>query len=182
MVDDKDRDLTVREGRAAARRVVHVVHVVARAAGDEHVVATAVHVRDKTVATVDRGAHSRVGGVLLAVEVGEAQVVRLGPVDEAAARIAAVVAQPRVEGAGVATVAAVRHEHGNRRDRAAALADGVRARAETVVAPRRAALPPRGRVDANHSVVVAGSSDGSDARNSDQSQETHLVLVSKNVC
>ena len=175
VVDDKDRDLAVREGRAAARRVVDVVHVVARAAGDEHVVATAVHVRDETVAAVDRRAHSRVGGVLHAVEVGEAERIRLGPVDEAAARVAAVVAQPRVEDAGVAAVAAVRHEHGDRGDRAAALADGVRARAETVVAPRRAALPPRGRVDANDSVVVAGSSDGSNARDSDESQETHLV-------
>jgi len=159
VVHDKDDDLAVGEASATTSRITDIVVAGTVAAGDENVVATVVDVGDDTVALIDRAANSVISGILHAVEAGEAQLIRLGPVDETATGITTVVTEPGVEGAGIATIATIGHEHGDRGDGTTRGADGIGAGTKVIIAPGRATLPPIRGIDTTDGAV--GSRDSS---------------------
>jgi len=153
MIDNESDNLIVSEAGTTASRIVNVVVAITVAAGDEDVVTTIVHIGDDTVALIDRPADSVISGVLETVEVSEAEVIRLGPVDEAAACIATVVTEVGVESARVATIATIGHEHRDGGDGATSSANGVRASTQLIIAPGGTALSPVRGIDTTNSVV-----------------------------
>jgi len=171
VVDEEADDRAVRELVGALCGVVGVVDVVASAGGDKDVVVATVDIGDETVAGIDRGADSGVRGVLGRDEGDAAETVGGSPVDVAAASIAAVVGEPGVHLAGIATPATSSTVHRDRGDGTAGTADGgARAGAKTVATPLGVALAPGGSIDPGD--VHLGSS--KTCNESKKENETHF--------
>jgi len=134
--------------RSAISRIIDVVDVVASARGGKNIVTAVLNVEDDTVTSVDAVASLLISGVLGRLELEAADAVHGTPVDKAAAGIAAVVAEPGVHDAGIATPAAIGTVHGDGGDGTASTADGVAASAELVAAPLGVALAPERSIDA----------------------------------
>jgi len=140
VIDNKDDNLVVAEGVTDTSRIVDIVVVVTIAASDKDVVVTVVDISNDTVTSINTITNSAIIGVLHALEFAEAQIVRLGPVDEAATCITTIVTKPGIEDTRIATIATISKVHRNRGDGATSRADGIGASTEVIVTPGFTAL------------------------------------------
>jgi len=173
VVDDEDFNLAVAEGITDTGRIIDIVVVATITASDEDVVVTVVDISNDTVTSINTIANSAIIGGLHALIGAVAQIVRLGPVDEAAACIATVVTEPGVEDARIAIIATVGKIHGDGGDGATRLADGVRAGAEVIITPGLTALVPHRRIDAADG-RVGGRSNNNNTSKSKNRNKTHF--------
>ena len=174
VIDDKGLDFTVLEGGTPTCRIVNLVSAATLTARDEDVVMAIVDVGNDTVTLVHSRADRREIRMLEALATGEAELVDLGPVDEATASIASVLLKPIVEGARIAAITTGCDVHGDGSDGATGRADGVgRTCSKTILAPTAVALKPFW--DASHTVasIIGSRHSCNKASNNNNSNKTH---------